>query len=219
MRYPWSQAIRLDSRGKLHGDLLWKCPKNLGALADDPSHASRTAHCRRYRRISPSKNLVPQSERYIMGPEGLKANAPDIPASAVGFAFWDRRGNRALPHACRSPNVGRLFISPAIHGSPATSRISEDRWSSVKRTGPLVAVAFGPGTGAAKLLNEINYQGVVRQEREATREAARAQARKRRKDGSVHFQLGRPPFGFLLTIGTRRGRHPPAGPQVWLLSC
>ncbi len=138
-----------------------KCPKNLGALADASlphvSHGSLPSLPSYFA----SKNLVPQSERYIMGPEGLKANAPDIPASAVGFDF----GTEGEIVHYRTP-AGPLTLAVFSFPLPSMARqqlpeFQKIAGATVKRTGPLVAVAFGPGTGAAKLLNEINYQGVV----------------------------------------------------------
>ncbi len=39
------------------------------------------------RNYLPAKNIIAHSERYILGPAGLAAAAPKIPAAAVNFDF------------------------------------------------------------------------------------------------------------------------------------
>ena len=35
----------------------------------------------------PTRNRIPRSERYILGPVGLQANAPEIPAAPAAFQY------------------------------------------------------------------------------------------------------------------------------------
>src|ERR1700680_2139390 len=62
------------------------CPKNLAQLAEAlprVSHAPLPA----LGSYLPTKNLVPHSQRYILGPAGLRQTVPPIPESAVAFQF------------------------------------------------------------------------------------------------------------------------------------
>src|SRR3984893_4820124 len=62
------------------------CPKNLAGLAEAlprVSHAPLPALGSYF----PGRNLVPHSQRYILGPVGLAQNVPQIPEAAVAFQF------------------------------------------------------------------------------------------------------------------------------------
>jgi hypothetical protein len=85
-------AASLDASGKSAfrvGNYLvacqGKCSKDLPDLADaglpHVSHGSLPTLGTYF----PSKNLLPRSERYILGPVGLAANAPEIPVAAALF--------------------------------------------------------------------------------------------------------------------------------------
>jgi hypothetical protein len=138
-----------------------KCPKNIAALAD--ASLPRVSHG-----APPplpayfvSKNLVRGSERYILGPVGLAANAPEIPVSAVGFDFGTE-GEIARYRTPAGPVTLAVFSFPlpslARQQLPQFQKITG---ASAKRTGPLIAVAIGPPAAVAKLLDSVNYQGVV----------------------------------------------------------
>ncbi len=141
-----------------------KCPKDLPQLVDaslpQVSHTSVPT----LDTYLPSKNLLPRSERYILGPVGLKANAPDIPASAVNFDF----GTEGEIARYRTP-TGTVMLAVFSFPLPSMARQQLPEFQKItgaaaKRTGPLVAVVVGPAGSAAaseKLLSEINYQGVV----------------------------------------------------------
>jgi hypothetical protein len=138
-----------------------RCPRNLPELADAGLPKVSHGALPTLGTYFPAKSLLPRSERYIMGPEGLKANAPDIPASAVGFDFGTE-GEIAHYRTPAGPVTLAIFSFPlpsmARQQLPEFQKIAG---ATVKRTGPLVTVAFGSGPSAAKLLNDINYQGVV----------------------------------------------------------
>src|ERR1700733_1022996 len=141
-----------------------RCPKNLADLADaglpHVSHGSLPALGAYF----PSQNLIPRSERYILGAVGLAADAPEIPAAAVLFDF----GTEAELARYRTSS-GPVALAVFSFATPSLARqqlpqFQEIPGTAVKRTGPLVAVVLGAAAGAkasAKLLNEINYEGVV----------------------------------------------------------
>jgi hypothetical protein len=108
----------------------------------------------------PENKLVPNSERYIMGPVGLQKFNPGIPPSTAAFhvgaegqqgAFLTPRGEMKLvifsyptPQIARERLVDFQRISGAI----------------AKRTGPLVAVILAPAgpDEAERLLAEVRYE-------------------------------------------------------------
>jgi hypothetical protein len=137
------------------------CPKNLAALADAAlPHVSRGA-LPNLSDYFPAKNQLPRSERYILGPVGLAANAPEIPATAVGFDF----GTEGEMARYRTP-AGAVTLAVFSFPLPSIARQQLPQFEKVtgataKRSGPLVAVAIGPSVAAAKLLETVSYQGVV----------------------------------------------------------
>ena len=138
-----------------------KCPKNLAALADASlphvSHGSLPSLPAYFA----SKNLVRHSERYILGPVGLAANAPEIPASAVGFDFGTE-GEIARYRTPSGPVTLAVFSFPlpsmARQQLPQFQKIAN---AAAKRTGPLIVVAIGASPAKSQLLTSIEYQGVV----------------------------------------------------------
>jgi len=158
-------AASLALSGVLVGNYLveceGKCPKNLAALADASlphvSHASIPT----LNAYFPTKGLVQHSDRYILGPLSLRANAPQIPASAVGFDFGTE-GQVARYRTPAGPATLAVFSFPlpsmARQQLPEFQKISG---ATAKRTGPLIAVAIGPVAASAKLLEDVNYEGVV----------------------------------------------------------
>jgi hypothetical protein len=138
-----------------------RCPKNIAALADASlprvSHGSLPS----LNDYFPAKNLVARSERYIVGPVGLAANAPEIPPSAVNFDF----GTEGQIAKYRTP-AGQVTLAVFSYPIPSIARQQLPQFEKItgvitKRTGPLVAIAIGPKVETAKLLNGIEYQAVV----------------------------------------------------------
>jgi hypothetical protein len=158
-------AASLQLNGTRVGNYLvfceGKCPKNIAALANASlPHVSEGSLPLLPAYFAP-KNLVRRSERYILGPSGLKNNAPDIPASAVGFDFGTE-GEIAHYRTPAGPVTLAIFSFPL----PSMARQQLPQFQKItgaiaKRTGPLVVVAIGPSTASAKLLDTVNYQGVV----------------------------------------------------------
>jgi hypothetical protein len=142
------------------------CPKNLAELAEALpriSHAPLPA----LGSYLPTKNLTPHSQRYILGPVGLRQNAPQIPESAVAFQFGTEGAiaqYRVLRNEPKSEATLALFSYPtpqiARQQVPAFEAISG---AAVKRTGPLVAMVLGaPDRAAAdRLLSQVNYEASV----------------------------------------------------------
>jgi hypothetical protein len=164
----YAAALEPSAKGELRvGNYLvtceGKCPKDLALLADaglpHVSHNSLPTLSIYF----PPKNLVPNSQRYILGPVGLNTNAPDIPASAVNFDFGTE-GELARYRTPAGPVMLAVFSFPlpsmARQQLPQFQKITG---ATAKRTGPLVAVVVGSASAgaAAKLLSGVNYQAVV----------------------------------------------------------
>jgi hypothetical protein len=120
----------------------------------------------------PATGLVPNSERYLLGPAGLGRFAPQIPPSVAAF----RLAAEAQLGVFHNPKGD---MSLAIFSYP-THQIAMERIREfeklpgvmVKRSGPLVAVTLSPPDPdfAEKVLGEVHYQAeVVRHEYTPTR--------------------------------------------------
>ena len=138
-----------------------KCPKDLPQLADASlPHVSHTS-VPTLNTYLPPRGLLPRSERYILGPVGLKANTPEIPASAVNFDFGTE-GQVAHYRTPAGPVTLAIFSFPTP--SMARQQLPEFQkiaGATVKRTGPFVAIGLGSASAAEKLLQAVNYQGIV----------------------------------------------------------
>jgi hypothetical protein len=138
-----------------------KCPKNLAELADaglpHVSHGALPSLSDYF----PAKNQLPRSERYILGPAGLAANAPEIPAPAALFDF----GTEAETARYHTPG-GPVTLAVFSFATPSLARqqlpeFQKIQGAAVKRTGPLMVVAIGASPAKGQLLTAINYLGVV----------------------------------------------------------
>ena len=139
------------------------CPKDLVQLAESLPHVSH-APLPILGNYFPARNLVPHSQRYILGPAGLKQNAPEIPESAVAFQFGTE-GEVARYKAAGGDKSLAIFSYP----TPGMARQQVTSFqaianTAVKRTGPLVAVVFGGApdpSAAASILDQISYEAAV----------------------------------------------------------
>jgi hypothetical protein len=111
----------------------------------------------------PAQNLVPNSERYIMGPNGLQAFDPAIPPSAAGFHF----GAEAQMGVFRTPK-GDMTVAIFNYPTHQIAMQKETEFGKlpsamVKRSGPLVAVVLAPpdADAAERMLAQIRYQANV----------------------------------------------------------
>jgi hypothetical protein len=111
----------------------------------------------------PSQDVVPNSERYIIGPASLQKFAPGIPPSVAAFHFG-AEGQFGLFHGPKGETALSLFSYP-------TQQIARQRegefgkipGAMVKRSGPLVAVVLSPPDPdvAERLLSKVRYQASV----------------------------------------------------------
>jgi len=107
----------------------------------------------------PRRNQIPRSLRYVIGPVGLQASAPQIPAMAAAFDF----GTEAALARYQTGLALAVFSYP----TPALARQQLAVFQKLtdvtaKRSGPLVVAVVGPqGTTAEALLKQVNYAGVV----------------------------------------------------------
>jgi hypothetical protein len=107
----------------------------------------------------PSANLVPNSERYILGPVGLAKFAPQISPSTVGFHF----GTEAQLARFQTSG-GELTLGIFDYPTPQIARQKIDEFNKTrdliaKRTGPLIAVVPAPkdSDAAERLLAQVRY--------------------------------------------------------------
>jgi len=108
-------------------------------------------------------DLVPNTERYILGPEGLARFYPGLPPSVAAFHY----GAEAAIAAYKS---GKNETRLAVFNYP-THQIAMQRETEftkvpgavVKRSGPLVAVVLNPPDpdAAERLLSQVRYQASV----------------------------------------------------------
>ena len=144
-----------------------QCPKDLAKLSETLPHESH-APLPLLQGYFPSKDLIPGSERYIMGPGGLQAYLPQISSGAVGLEFG-AEGQVARYRLGKSEATLAIFSYPTLEmardQAPVYERIPG---VAVKRSGSLVAlVAPVPGAQpmdsaeAKKLLGQVNYQAAV----------------------------------------------------------
>jgi hypothetical protein len=139
------------------------CPKNLAELAEALPRVSH-APLPTLGSYFPTKNLVPHSQRYILGPAGLAQNAPQIPESAVAFQFGTE-GEISRYKVPGSEKTLAIFTYP----TPGIARQQVAAFeaipnSVVKRSGPLVAVVLGAAPdlpAAGRLLDQITYEAAV----------------------------------------------------------
>jgi hypothetical protein len=138
------------------------CPKDLAALVEKlpkMSHAALPV----LRDYFPAKNMVPRSERYILGPVGLRAAAPQIPEAAAAFQFGTE-GEIARYRTPHGEAILAIFSYPTLELARQQAAVLEKLPDAVvKRTGFMVAVVLAPGNQAAadQLLAQINYQASV----------------------------------------------------------
>ncbi|MDP8980247.1 MAG: hypothetical protein M3O35_06625 [Acidobacteriota bacterium] len=108
----------------------------------------------------PSQGLIPNSERYILGPASLQRFEPALPAQAAAFQF----GAEAQTGRYRS-KTGDLDLAIFSYPTPGMARQQAAEFQKlpgtvVKRTGPLVAVVTGvqDPSAAQKLLANLQYE-------------------------------------------------------------
>lgn len=111
----------------------------------------------------PSDGLVPNSERYILGPAGLQKFAPGIPPSVAAFHFG-AEAQLGVFHNPKGDAPMLIFSYPTPQ--IAMQRITEFQkltGAVAKRSGPMVAVVLDPPDPdyAENLLSQVRYQAQV----------------------------------------------------------
>ena len=111
----------------------------------------------------PSNGLVPNSERYILGPVSLQKFAPGISPSLAAFHFG-AEAQMGVFHNAKGDTQMLVFNYPTPQ--IAMQRVGEFQklnGAVAKRSGPLVAVVLAPPDPdyAENLLSEIRYQAQV----------------------------------------------------------
>ena len=111
----------------------------------------------------PSENLVPNSERYILGPAGLQKFSPGIPPSVAAFHLG-AEAEMAVFHSQKGDVSVLVFNYPtfAIARDRATE-LGKLPGAVVKRSGPLVAVTLAPADPdlAEIVLSRVAYKADV----------------------------------------------------------
>jgi hypothetical protein len=111
----------------------------------------------------PADGLVPNSERYILGPASLQKFAPGIPPSVAAFhlgaeaqlgVFHNTKGD--VPMVIFSYPTPQMAMQRIVDFQKLPGVVA-------KRSGPLVAVVLAPPDPdyAEKLLSEVRYQAEV----------------------------------------------------------
>jgi hypothetical protein len=111
----------------------------------------------------PSDGLVPNSERYILGPDSLQRFASGIPPSVAAFHLG-AEAQMAVFHNAKGDVPMLIFNYPTPQ--IAMQRVTEFQklnGAVAKRSGPLVAVVLGPPDPdyAETLLSQVRYQAQV----------------------------------------------------------
>ena len=111
----------------------------------------------------PDDGMIPNSERYVLGPVSLDRFAKSIPPSVAGFHL-SAEGEYAR-YRGKNGDLGLLVLSYPVPNL-ARERAEELRKISgaiVKRTGPLVAVVPGGANAddAERLLAKVNYDATI----------------------------------------------------------
>src|SRR5579871_2780381 len=142
------------------------CPPDLLKLADFLATGPRGAPM--LAGALPAKGQVVNSERYILGPVGLKLNAPQIPESAVAFQF-ETEGDVRTYKSSKGEYLLAVFSYPTMQmarqQTPAFEAMSG---AVVKRTDSVIAVVLPLGdhpvpnpAEALALFSGIHYQTSV----------------------------------------------------------
>ncbi|MFN7992104.1 MAG: DUF6599 family protein [Bryobacteraceae bacterium] len=111
----------------------------------------------------PAQDLVPNSERYVLGPAGLAKFLPGIPPSTAAF-HMGAEAQLGTFHEAGGDQTLAIFNYP----TPQIARQQSEQFQKipgaiVKRSGPLVAVIPSPpnADAAERLLSLVRYQAAV----------------------------------------------------------
>jgi hypothetical protein len=113
----------------------------------------------------PHQGLVPESARYVLGPESLNAFAPELAAAKPGF----NQGVEAQVAEYKIANDSTpVRLAIFYYATPEMARLHAVDFkllsnTHVKRSGVLLAVVFGPATDAQAdtLLSRVEYEAKI----------------------------------------------------------
>jgi hypothetical protein len=127
----------------------------------------------------PAQDLVPNSERYVVGPVSLERFEPRIPPSVAAFHL----GSEAQVGKYKTEN-GQLTLAIFDYPSPGLARERAAEFQKipgavVKRTGSLIAVTIAPpdADAAERVLARVNYDANVTWNEKVPVNEARGMAR------------------------------------------
>lgn len=119
----------------------------------------------------PSRDLVPGSERYIIGPASLRKFNPGIPPSAAAFHLG-AEAQLGVFSGPKGETTLTIFNYPTHQiAMQQADNLGKTPGAEVKRSGPLVAVILSPPDpdAAERLLAQVRFQAeVTRDERVPT---------------------------------------------------
>jgi hypothetical protein len=107
---------------------------------------------------------IPNSERYILGPESLAVYAPAIPPSTAAFHFSSEAELADYAGKGGGKTTVVVFNFPGVEMAQKQYPMFEAITGAVaKRTGPLVAIALHPTSpdDAERLLAQVKYEAEV----------------------------------------------------------
>jgi hypothetical protein len=111
----------------------------------------------------PAENLVPNSERYIIGPASLARFLPAISPSIAGF-HYDAEAQLGVFHSPKGDMPLAIFDYPSPQiAMRKVSDFDQLPGAVVKRSGPLVAVLVDPADRdmAERLLARVHWQAEI----------------------------------------------------------
>jgi hypothetical protein len=111
----------------------------------------------------PQRDLVPGSQRFVIGPSGLEKFEPRISPSLAGFHLGAEAQLARYALDGAAMNLA-IFSYPTPHiARDRTAEFGKVTGAVVKRSGPLVAITIAPPSAdaAERLLARVNYQATV----------------------------------------------------------
>jgi hypothetical protein len=139
-----------------------RCPPSK-ELADLPLEGKRHGETPLIWAYMPSHGRVTGSERYALGPVGLKAFAPQIPAAVAAFQFSTEVATAKYKTSKGDEQLILFYFPMPQVARKQVAEVEKLPGALVKRSGSLLAVVLGaPDPAVAEsLLAQINYQAQV----------------------------------------------------------
>lgn len=112
----------------------------------------------------PEANLIPNSERYVVGPASLALFSPEVSSSTVAFHLGTEAQLGSFRSKSEAPLRLAIFSYPTLDSArDRSAALQKTPNSIVKRAGPLVAVVFSSAdpNAAESLLSQVRYQAVI----------------------------------------------------------